>query len=207
MKSPTFFCIALLAAWSWSDEGHNGDGVLELPDKAVTGRRAVTPSNSQIIRDLDLSLRPMLDPSDVLKVAPGLFVGQHAGGGKANQYFIRGFDIDHGTDLSLWFDGMPVNMISHGHGQGYADLHFVIPELVENVEVNKGPYYIEYGDLATAGAVRMRTHRKFGESRVSLGAGMFNTFRSLSILTLEHAPLKPILAAEVLRSDGPFDSP
>jgi outer membrane receptor protein involved in Fe transport len=201
--------LPLMPAIAWPEAGQapvNQDTLL-LPEKEARARKAVTPSNSQVIRDRDLALRPMLDPADILKVTPGLFVGQHAGGGKANQYFLRGFDIDHGTDLSLWFDGMPINMISHGHGQGYADLHFIIPELVEKVEVNKGPYYVEYGDLATAGAVRMDARRRFGESRVSLSGGMFQTFRSLSILTLDHAPLRPVLAAEISRSDGPFKSP
>ena len=201
--------LPLLPTLGWSEAGQSTatqDTVL-LPEKEARTRKAVTPSNSQVIRDRDLALRPMLDPADILKVTPGLFVAQHAGGGKANQYFLRGFDIDHGTDLSLWFDGMPINMISHGHGQGYADLHFIIPELVEKVEVSKGPYYVEYGDLATAGAVSMDARRRFGESRVSLSGGMFNTYRSLGILTLDHAPFRPTLAAEISRSDGPFDSP
>jgi hypothetical protein len=183
---------------------HTDTLAIELPPKSVQSHRSVTPSNSQVIRNRDLSLRPISDPADVIKVTPGLFIGQHSGGGKANQYFIRGFDIDHGTDLALWYDGMPINNVSHGHGQGYADLHFIIPELVEQVEVNKGPYYAEYGDFATAGAIRMVSRDQFNESQVSQSLGMFNTFRTLSILTLDRAPLKPILAAEVYRSNGPF---
>ncbi len=183
------------------------DTALILPSASVTARRPVNPFNAQVIRDRDLSLRMMLDPADVVKVTPGLFVGQHAGGGKANQYFIRGFDIDHGTDLALWLDGMPINNVSHAHGQGYADLHFLIPETIENVEVNKGPYYAEYGDFATAGAVRLDTREAFKENRVSMAAGMFNTYRSLALLTLKDAPLKPMVAAEVYRSDGPFQNP
>jgi outer membrane receptor for Fe3+-dicitrate len=110
----------LPAAQAAPADSVQADTVLELPGAVTHGRRAVTPSNSQVIRDRDLSLRPMLDPADVIKVTPGLYVGQHAGGGKANQYFIRGFDIDHGTDLALWYDGMPINNVSHGHGQGSA---------------------------------------------------------------------------------------
>ncbi len=188
-----------------STRGQTRQGdTLELIQRFIQVRRAVTPSNSQVIRDRDLSLRVMADPSDVIKVTPGLFTGQHAGGGKANQFFIRGFDADHGTDLAIWYDDMPVNMVSHGHGQGYADLHFVIPELVDRVEVDKGPYNIEYGDLNTAGAVRMRTRSRMTENLVQVSGGMFNTSRALSILTLD-APLKPLMAAEVYRSDGPFD--
>lgn len=183
------------------------DTILDLPGKSVQARRPINPFNSQIIRDRDLSLRMMLDPADVVKVTPGLFIGQHAGGGKANQYFIRGFDIDHGTDLALWIDGMPINNVSHGHGQGYADLHFLIPETIENVEVNKGPYYIEYGDFATAGAVRLDTRDAFKENRVSAMAGMFHTYRTLAMLTLKDAPLKPMIAAEAYRTDAPFKNP
>ncbi len=183
------------------------DTALILPTASAVARRPVNPFNSQVIRDRDLSMRMMLDPADVVKVTPGLFVGQHAGGGKANQYFIRGFDVDHGTDLALWLDGMPINNPSHAHGQGYADLHFLIPELIENVEVNKGPYYAEYGDFATAGAVRLDTRAEFKENRVSATVGMFNTYRTLAMLSLRDAPLKPMLAAEVYRSDGPFKNP
>ena len=91
--------------------------------------------------------------------------------------------------------------------RAYADLHFLIPELIENVEVNKGPYYAEYGDFATAGAVRLDTREAFKENRVQATAGMFNTYRALAMLSLKDAPLKPMLAAEVYRSDGPFDNP
>ena len=183
----------------------NADTLPLAPANAYR-HRAVTASNSQTLRDRDLSLRMMTDPGDVVKVTPGLFTGQHAGGGKANQYFIRGFDADHGTDLALWFDGMPVNMVSHGHGQGFADLHFIIPELVEQVQVNKGTFDIEYGDLATAGSVSMRTREYPKENVVSATGGMFNTTRLLTILS-PSGPAKPMLAAEVYRSDGPFKNP
>jgi outer membrane receptor protein involved in Fe transport len=185
----------------------SADTALILPPAKAVARRPVNPFNAQVVRDRDLSLRIMTDPADVVKVTPGLFVGQHAGGGKANQYFIRGFDVDHGTDLALWLDGMPINNPSHAHGQGYADLHFLIPELIENVEVNKGPYYAEYGDFATAGAVRMDTRESFRENRVSGTAGMFDTYRTLALLSPKEGALRPMLAAEVYRSDGPFEHP
>ena len=84
-------------------------------------------------------------------MVPGLFIGQHAGGGKAEQIFLRGFDIDHGTDINLSVDGMPVNMVSHAHGQGYADLHYLIPETVDRIHFGKGPYHTHHGNMATAG--------------------------------------------------------
>jgi outer membrane receptor for ferrienterochelin and colicin len=102
----------------------------------------VHPENAhqqQTISSIDLQLRPINNSQEVLRSVPGLFIGQHAGGGKAEQIFLRGFDLDHGTDIRLTVDGMPVNMVSHAHGQGYADLHFVIPELIERVDFKKGP--------------------------------------------------------------------
>ncbi|HSI06382.1 MAG TPA: Plug domain-containing protein, partial [Myxococcota bacterium] len=96
-------------------------------ETVVTTKRPMTAASSMTVRDRDFLLRPHPRPADILMVTPGLFVIQHAGGGKANQYFLRGFDADHGTDLALSVDGVPVNMVSHGHGQGYADLHWVIP--------------------------------------------------------------------------------
>ena len=129
-------------------------------DVVVVGVRPMTAFSRAVFTDKDLSLRTQGgDPADVVKVAPGLFTGQHAGGGKANQYFIRGFDCDHGTDLAVWFDGMPVNEPSHAHGQGYADLHFIIPELVDRVQVDKGPYDIQYGDFATAASIALPVQR------------------------------------------------
>src|SRR5689334_11553677 len=101
----------------------------------------------------ELELRPRLRPGDIVEAVPGVFAVQHAGGGKANQYFLRGFDADHGTDVALSVDGVPVNMVSHGHGQGYSDLHFLIPELVVGLDAYKGPYYSSFGDFATGGAI------------------------------------------------------
>ena len=102
---------------------------------------------------VDIMLRPVNTSQDILRVVPGVFIAQHAGGGKAEQIFLRGYDIDHGTDINLAVDGMPVNMVSHAHGQGYADLHFLIPETIEKVNFEMGPYNTEKGNLATAGFV------------------------------------------------------
>src|SRR5262249_10346341 len=116
----------------------------------------------------ELELRPRLRPGDIVEAVPGLFAVQHAGGGKANQYFLRGFDADHGTDVAFFVDGVPVNMVSHGHGQGFSDLHFLIPELVTGLDGYKGPYYASIGDFGTAGAVNMHLAEKFDESYAQL---------------------------------------
>ena len=91
--------------------------------------------------------RPTLRPAEVLEFVPGVIVTQHSGDGKANQYFLRGFNLDHGTDFATWVDGMPVNMPSHAHGQGYSDLNWLIPELVDRIAYKKGPYFADEGDL------------------------------------------------------------
>ena len=105
------------------------------------------------ISGADVNARPFARPGEALEVVPGLIVTQHSGEGKANQYFLRGFNLDHGTDLAIRVDGMPVNMPTHGHGQGYADINFMIPELIQSVNVRKGPYFADVGDFGSAGAV------------------------------------------------------
>ena len=123
----------------------------------VTGERPVAASSQLLIPDKDFKVRPQGRPADLVRLAPGLFIGQHAGGGKAEQYLLRGFDADHGTDVGLFWDDMPINLRSHAHGQGYADTHFVIPETIRLLDVRKGPYHVEYGDFAAAGTVNFVT--------------------------------------------------
>lgn len=175
--------------------------------ESVESERPLTAASARTVRDRDLKLRPMTRPGDLFRVTPGLMIVQHAGGGKANQYLLRGFDADHGTDIALSFDGLPLNMVSHGHGQGYADSNFVIPELIERVDVSKGPYFAENGDFANAGTVELVT-RDRGESFVSFGGGSFGTLRSVAIA----APavgnhVKPLVAIEAMQTDGPFQNP
>ncbi len=136
------------------------------------------------ISDLDIHLRPINNSQEVLRMVPGLFIGQHAGGGKAEQIFLRGFDIDHGTDINLTVDGMPVNMVSHAHGQGYADLHWVIPELIEKVNFNKGPYFADKGNFTTAGFVEFKTKDYLENSFLKLEGGQFNTYRGITGINL-----------------------
>src|SRR5262249_23783748 len=126
--------------------------VIEIDDKAP----AESASSVHLSRD-DLQLRSRTQVWDTLRQVPGLMVSQHAGGGKSDQYFIRGFDADHGTDIAIYADGVPVNMPSHGHGQGYADTHFLIPETISTVDVHKGPYSARFGDFYTAGAMELQT--------------------------------------------------
>jgi len=156
----------------------------------------------------ELELRPKRRAADVLEATPGLFVAQHAGGGKANQYFLRGFDADHGTDVAFFLDGVPVNLVSHGHGQGYTDLNLLIPELVVGLDVYKGPYYAEFGDFSTGGALNLQLAETFPESFASFGVGQYDTLRGLVLA----APAlgegwRSVLAGEVYATNGPFENP
>ncbi|HXU81145.1 MAG TPA: TonB family protein, partial [Polyangia bacterium] len=175
--------------------------------ESVEEERPLTAASARTVRDRDLRLRPIQRPADLFRVTPGLMVVQHAGGGKANQYLLRGFDADHGTDVALSFDGLPLNMVSHGHGQGYADPNWIIPELVERVEVSKGPYFVENGDFSTAGSVQLIS-RDRGESFLSAGGGSFGTLRAVGIVAPRvGSGWHPLLAAELMRTDGPFQNP
>lgn len=161
-----------------------------------------------MISDIDLITNPVNSSQELLRKVPGLFIGQHAGGGKAEQIFLRGFDIDHGTDINITVDGMPVNMVSHAHGQGYADLHFLIPETVEKIDFDKGPYHANKGNLATAGYVGFRTKDKLDNSTVQVEAGKFNTFRTLGMLNLANQERQAAwVGIEYLKTDGFFTSP
>lgn len=173
---------------------------------------ALKAHDQQLISSLDIKLRPITNSQEILRLVPGLFIGQHAGGGKAEQIFLRGFDLDHGTDIRLTVDGLPVNMVSHAHGQGYADLHFVIPELVEGVDFKKGPYTTDKGNLATAGWANFRTRTTLDHSFVKLEAGQYNTYRAVAGLDLlgEKGWSKnqsAYLASEYAYSDSYFDNP
>ena len=175
----------------------------------MRAERQATVAASRInVSRRDLELRPRLRPGDILEAAPGLFAVQHAGGGKANQYFLRGFDADHGTDIGFFVDGVPINMVSHGHGQGYTDFHFLIPELVVSLDAYKGPYYAQLGDFSTAGAVNLRLAESFEESYASLQYGMFGIRRALVVASPRLGETwRAVAAAEVFDNDGPFKNP
>ncbi|MCC4211614.1 TonB-dependent receptor [Leeuwenhoekiella parthenopeia] len=164
-------------------------------------------SLSQVVA-VDLRLNPVKSSQEILRKVPGLFIGQHAGGGKAEQIFLRGFDVDHGTDVAISVDGMPVNMVSHAHGQGYADLHFVIPETIENIDFGKGAYYADKGNFNTAGYVDLRLKESLDASSISLEAGQFNTSRLTGMFNLtDDDRHSAYVASEMYLTDGPFDSP
>ncbi|MCG3153571.1 MAG: Vitamin B12 transporter BtuB [bacterium] len=182
---------------------------LDLSEILVQADRPYSAASSRAVREFDLRVRPNRSAQELLQTAPGLIIAQHAGGGKAEQIFLRGFDADHGTDVNISVDGMPVNMVSHGHGQGYADLHFIIPEVIDGLEVYKGPYFAEFGDLATAGAVAMRTRDHIESNLVRLEGGQFETYRLTTLYQIPNAGIhnNAYLAGQFYGTDGPVDSP
>jgi TonB family protein len=182
----------------------------------VIGRGPTTAASSTTVRNLDFDLRPRTSPNDVLRVVPGLLAVQHQGGGKADQLFLRGFDADHGTDVGVFVDGVPVNMGSHAHGQGFADLHWLIPETLERIDVMKGPYDVRYGDFSTADAVNLITRDKLDSSSIQYTLGMLPTVagravasgRFVGIVAPElpgwASKLHPWIAFEAAYDKGPF---
>ena len=178
-----------------------------LAPVVVTAPPPVAASSELLIPGKDFELLPHGRPADILRLVPGLIMSQHQGGGKAEQYMLRGFDADHGTDVALFVDGMPVNLRTHAHGQGYADLHFLIPETIKQVDAFKGPYYVEYGDFATAGAIDFVTLDTVPENLVEAAGGSFGTQRYLTLLAPTRDRVKTLFALEAYTSDGPFDRP
>jgi outer membrane receptor protein involved in Fe transport len=153
-----------------------------------------------------LNARPVMHPAEILEAIPGLIVTQHSGDGKANQYFLRGFNLDHGTDLAISIDGMPVNMRTHAHGQGYADLNFLIPELISSVNIRKGPYFADEGDFSSVGSVHINLLDSI-KTMASVTAGSFGYRRGLGVTSIKLGEGTLLVAGEVNTYDGPWDNP
>ncbi|MGJ8659647.1 MAG: TonB-dependent receptor [Cellulophaga fucicola] len=184
---------------------------LHLSETAVSLDQVVLVSKVNTLStflNVDVKANPVKSSQEILRKVPGLIIGQHAGGGKAEQIFLRGFDIDHGTDIAISVDGLPVNMVSHAHGQGYSDMHFIIPETVDNIDFGKGPYYANVGNFNTAGYVNLKTKKKLDNNLLSVEAGQFNSLRAVSMLKLlEEEQSNAYLASELVLTDGVFDAP
>jgi len=151
--------------------------------------------------------RPVLRPAEVLEFVPGVIVSQHSGDGKANQFYLRGFNLDHGTDFASWVDGMPVNMPSHAHGQGYTDLNFLIPELVQAIQYRKGTFAAEDGDFASAGSARIQLKDRLPNGLAAITLGDNHFARTLVADSTELATGPLLYAIEGSYNDGPWDHP
>src|SRR5579859_7404580 len=132
-----------------------------------------------IVTDEELQISPDYRPGQLLETAPGVIATSHSGEGKANQYLLRGYNLDHGTDLETYVDGMPINQPTHAHGQGYTDLNFMIPELADAMTYTKGPYYTDVGDWGAVGSVRMSYHDTIPD-QVSVSGGSYGFQRVLA---------------------------
>jgi outer membrane cobalamin receptor len=183
-------------------------GAVNLEDVIITPN--VGSQKFTALAKVDLDLKPVKNTQELLRLVPGLFVAQHAGGGKAEQIFLRGFDCDHGTDIQVSVDGLPVNMVSHAHGQGYADAHFIIPETINNMDYGTGPYYPQQGNLNTAGYVNFSTLNNIAKSQLQVESGRFNTYRTLAMLDLlkqNKDKQSAYIAGEFNYTNGPTVNP
>ena len=186
-------------------------GAITLSEVTITAERLALLGNAAsasegVVADHELQLTPAYRPGQLLETVPGLIVTLHSGEGKANQFLMRGYNLDHGTDLATFVDGMPVNQPTHAHGQGYTDLNFVIPELADGISYTKGPYYASVGDFGAVGSVRVRYRDRIAD-QLSVTAGTLDFQRYLAAGSAAAGGGSLLAAAEVQHYDGPFLTP
>jgi outer membrane receptor protein involved in Fe transport len=168
---------------------------------------AASAASEGSVGEREIASRPSLRPADVLELVPGVIVTQHSGAGKANQYFLRGFNLDHGTDFLTRVMGMQVNFPTHAHGQGYTDLNFLIPELVQRLDYRKGPYYADVGDFSSAGSSDIEYYRRLPQNFALGEIGAYGYGRALAAASPQLGPGTLLVAAEWVTDDGPWDIP
>ena len=183
----------------------------QLETVTVTGRAdslvgTASSSNEGVVGQEQLARRPLQRVAEIVETVPGVIVSQHSGAGKANQYYLRGFNLDHGTDLATSLDGMPINMPSHAHGQGYTDLNFLIPELVREVDYKKGPYFAEIGDFGSAGAFNIHYFDTLPCQLAVATGGTLGYARGLLAGSPKLGAGHLLYAAEYEHEDGPFEN-
>src|SRR5689334_2313109 len=195
------------AIWIWLALALDQQSSATITVTAKAPAPVVAAASAGEITPKQLDVRPMQRAGDVLESVPGVIISQHSGEGKANQYYLRGFNLDHGTDLAITIAGAPVNMPTHAHGQGYADANFLIPELIGGVQYKKGPYYADEGDFASAGAVDVDYVSVLDRPIASLTDGSFGYHRAL--FADSHAVADGVVlgALEVSRNNGPWVHP
>ncbi|MET1084295.1 MAG: TonB-dependent receptor [Burkholderiales bacterium] len=188
------------------------DDVTVAPKVEVIGRYESplgtldSASEGTVTRE-GIESRPLLRPGEVLEAIPGMVVTQHSGDGKANQYFLRGYNLDHGTDFATWVAGMPINLPTNAHGHGYMDLNFVIPELISGVRFRKGPYYAEDGDFSSVGSARIAYVDKLPSNIAQLTGGSYEYARALLAGSPELGAGNLVYGVEYQRSNGPWNNP
>jgi hypothetical protein len=185
---------------------------ITLDEVVVEGRATdligIAGSASQgVVGQPEFKYRPLARVGELVEVVPGALATQHSGSGKANQYFLRGFNLDHGTDFSVMVDGVPMNMPSHAHGQGYLDLNSIIPEVVDKIEYGKGPYYADVGDFSSAGYARMHTIHYLPQALLKFTGGEFGYYRAVAAHSQTLGPGDLLYAGELHYYDGVWKRP
>jgi hypothetical protein len=186
--------------------------ITHLPEVVVTGRQdsllGVADSATQgTTGATQLADRPILRTGELLETVPGVIITQHAGGGKANQYFLRGFNLDHGTDFAVFLDDMPLNLPTHAHGEGYSDMNIVIPEFVQRVNYEKGPYYADVGDFGSAGSAHLDFYKVLPHDFVTLEGGMYGYERAVFGVSQKAGGGNILYGGEAYHDDGPWIHP
>ena len=205
-----FVYLLTASVFLLNSTGSAQQGELEIEEIHVWGRSlqllGTADSASQgVVGYDDFSTRPLARVAELVEVIPGMIATQHSGPGKANQYFLRGFNLDHGSDFSTYFDGMPVNWRTHAHAQGYMDLNFIIPELIQRLDFQKGPYFANTGDFSLAGSNRMVTYDSLEEGFSELTLGSKNEIRLLTANSFEVGDGDFLYAIEHQQTNGFFD--
>lgn len=195
--------VAVAAANAMAGDGAEMS-VIEVRAKAENLEGIAAAGSQGVVSSQRLASVPILRPGEALEMVPGLIVTQHAGDGKANQYFLRGFNLDHGTDFATYVGGVPVNMPTHAHGQGYSDLNFLIPELVDRISYRKGPYYADEGDFSSAGAAHIDYFRKIDGTLAQVTFGQNGYARSLLAGSPALGNGHLLYGLELFRNDGPW---
>jgi hydrogenase/urease accessory protein HupE len=185
---------------------------VQLPSVVVTGRQdsmiGIASSATQgTVGAAEIAERPILRVGEIMETVPGMIITQHAGGGKANQYFLRGFNLDHGTDFATYLDNMPLNLPSHAHGEGYSDMNVVIPEFVQRLNYEKGPYYADVGNYGSAGAAHLEFYKTLPQNFFTVEGGMFGYERGVFGVSQKLGSGNLLYGGEAYHDDGPWVHP
>ncbi len=197
MPPPLLISLTVSAASATVNVQGREDGLIGIADSGSQGT-----VGAKEIQD-----RPILRSGEILETVPGLIITQHAGGGKANQYFLRGFNLDHGTDFAVFLDDMPLNLPSHAHGEGYADMNTVIPEVVQRVNYEKGPYYADVGNYGSAGSAHLEFFKTLPENFFQVEGGMYGYERAVFGVSQKLGSGSLLYGGEVSHDDGPWNHP
>ncbi len=195
--APLRISLAVSAVSTTVEVQGREDSLIGIADSATQGT----------VGAKEIEDRPILRSGEILETVPGLIITQHAGGGKANQYFLRGFNLDHGTDFAVFLDGMPLNLPSHAHGEGYADMNTVTPEFVQRMNYEKGPYYAEVGNYSSAGSANIQFYKTFPQNFFQVELGMYDYARAVFGVSHKLGPGILLFGGEAYYDNGPWKHP